>query len=126
MGGERSDVRTFTRQYRHIATSVYTFFKKRALCSCDHCRSDFFDVEGNIAGLGSAAGGTLLSDGTSKRNFNWIRMIDNVRALDVTTGRAGPRTLPVDFAGVSLTRARKLTCFPFLQILVTSACALRK
>ena len=45
------DVRTLRRKFHRLATSVYTFFKRRSLCRCDDCRSDFFDVERNISKL---------------------------------------------------------------------------
>jgi site-specific DNA recombinase len=49
LSGDLDDVRTFTIDWPKRVKAVYRFFRKRSLCSCEACQSDFFDAEQNLA-----------------------------------------------------------------------------
>jgi hypothetical protein len=49
--GDMDDVRTYRRKFHYLIKSVYTFFKRRSLCPCEDCHSDFFGGEASFARL---------------------------------------------------------------------------
>ena len=72
--GDVDDVRTYSRNFRSLIKSVYTFFKRRSSCPCEECQDDFFDAEARLA--------------RSKTRRRWNRLPDSA-SICLFRGKTG-------------------------------------